>query len=819
MRTLGRAVFLLLLVAVVFTTGRWAWDGLSSVDPLQRYAGTPELLRSTAYQVPDDRWLEFPLPNRNGLRVLSTALVAAEQATVVDQRWGYTLAFQLLGGGDEPLREWTYHYRTGVTRYTDTATGRFQPRSYVAGLQAMPADSRVTMLPALELQGATRLRVKVLARQPGLQEILLRCYAHERVAEHKLGFLWKRLDPVKRERIARASVLGAEFLRDTEKQNLLRWQWSPIGPAGVDQQDFQSRTLFVFKDNQGESVDEQVLPEGVYADQYTRGVLSLPDGVWDLQLEVIDVDDQTASGARAPVQVRWFAREGAGRWQVDLAADRATPYRRAGVAGGLLEVHAEQPVIVRVYLFGSGQWLSLRPEPRRLRTYRIESGAALEYRVEHVQDAPTPLRIDLRALWNRSQALPRNVHYQLLDSAGRELGSGDIAVQQALSLYEQVALPVAAERVSEVERRYFYLPAKVVALRLSATIPVLVSAYSRPDDLVRRVRVPEDYQDVPDDPARHPAWFLVRPPDHQALRLQRRAVELVLQTRPPEVDAQIEAGHYAWEEYQPHGTWRARQLLVPRSAEHEVRARSRAVVFAPLPANRPTQLSLLGQVGREQVSPTLIYVGSGTAPNAVSVELDGTTVATTRLFSPRARLQLPPVAVGEHRLHIHSALAGEWWINYSDAGAGAHLLRQALSLNDLPLRFDYHKRSHNEEVLSGALYCSGDARAELRVSIDNRNLPDLSPRRDWTFLQRSFDIYTDPARAIPVLDSPDRQVGQGQVFFLPLGEDLPPGHYTVTLRKQSPAACYLNLHRIIAGPAALRRLYREGDLAAEGEDS
>jgi hypothetical protein len=331
------------------------------------------------------------------------------------------------------------------------------------------------------------------------------------------------------------------------------------------------------------------------------------------------------------------------------------------------------------------------------------------------------------------------------------------------------------------------------------------------------VRVPEDYQDLDGDPARHPAWFLLRPIDHEGLRLQQRTVELVLQARPPEIDAQIQAGLFEWEEYQPQGTWRARTLLIPRTANHPVPARARAAVFAPVAANRVVRLPVLAQPGRTQVAPTLIYVGRDAPASDVSVDIDGTPVAATRLFSARTQLRLPPLRVGERRLHISTTAQGRWWINYTAAGDGAQLLRQGLRLDDEPLHFEYQKQGDEEDVLSAALYCTRGERAQLYASIDGSRTPDLVPRSDWTFMARSFDIDPGAPRAIPVLDTPDGWATAGQVFFLPLGADLPAGSYRIALHNRSADPCYLNLHRITAGQLPLRRLYREGDLTVAGE--
>ena len=182
MRTLGHMLLVLALASLFAVAGWKTWNQLSSNDPFGNYSDLKDVVRSTTYEVPDSGWLEFSLPNTNGLRLLTTALIAADEAMQVDQRWGYTLGYQLLDSRGQPVKEWTYHYRTGITRFVDADSGRFQPRSYVADSQALPADSRVMQVSEADLKGAKRLRIRLLDHQPGLQQILLRCYVREKVA-------------------------------------------------------------------------------------------------------------------------------------------------------------------------------------------------------------------------------------------------------------------------------------------------------------------------------------------------------------------------------------------------------------------------------------------------------------------------------------------------------------------------------------------------------------------------------------------------------------------------------------------------------------
>jgi hypothetical protein len=818
MKVLGHMLLFTVIALLLLALGWKLWSHLSVNDPLGGNAGFRDVLRSTTYEVPSEGWIEFPLPNKNGLRLVTTALVGTDDSLMTEERWGYTLAYQLFDRSGETIKEWTYHYRTGVTRYVDPDTGRYQPRSYVADIHAVPADSRVMQVVGKDLTGATGLRIRLLDRHPGLQQVLVRCYTRESVAEHKLTFLWQRMDAVKRERIAAVSVFGAEFIREQEQYNLLRWEWSPIGPAGVHDEDYRSRVLFILNDAPGESVDEDVLPEGLYADQLTRGMLELPEGSWDLRLEVVAIDSGVKKSDAQPVLIRWYGKGGMEQWEVSLDYYQQSPYLRESVTAGVLEIVSEIPVIVRVYLGGDGKNFRLQSAPQRLRTYLAQEGQPVDYRVEHVKDAPTPFRVDLRSMWREGEPLARQVHYQLLDSEGHELSSGDIAVDQPLSFYDRISNPVSGERVSDAQRRYFYLPPEVSVLRLSARAPVLTVAYSRPDDLQRQVRVPEDYQNPASDPDRQPAWFMVRPVDHESLRLQQRSLQIVVQSRPPELDPKIAEGLYEWKEYQPNGRWRARELLVPRTTEQPVRDRSRAGVFTPVDGNKMLTLHLQGQTGRQQVAPTLIYVGQVQKPANVIVELDGEEVITTRIFSPRTRLQLPLLPVGKHTLHIRTGAQGVWWMNYTGSGEDGRLLRKVVQLGDDPLHFDYTKQDAQREVMSGVLYCTAPGRVKLRATVDAVRTPGMTPESDWSFLERGFDVFVEPSLPVPVLDTPDVSVSSGQTFFLVLGEDLQAGHYRISMTKAASEPCYLNLHRVIAGQPLLRRFFRERDLLASGEN-
>ena len=66
----------------------------------------------------------------------------------------------------------------------------------------------------------------------------------------------------------------------------------------------------------------------------------------------------------------------------------------------------------------------------------------------------------------------------------------------------------------------------------------------------------------------------------------------------------------------------------------------------------------------------------------------------------------------------------------------------------------------------------------------------------------------DRRDTVPVLDTPTEQVGVGQRFFLPLGDDAPPGNYRIRFWLEEGGG-YLTLYRVIAGLPAVLELFGE----------
>ena len=810
MRALGRLLTLLLVgVPALLLAGR-VWDSLRWDELAAVLSGRIErALPSTAYQAVDDHWLEFKLSGRGrALRVRSNAVIDAEPVQAPDAEWWYAFDYQLLDGSGGLLREGVYHHRTRSTPFRDPDSDRLVSRNFLLDPALAPSDGRSMLLGLDAAQSPVALRIRPRHRDPQLRALMFRVYEQLPNPEHQLGYLWQRLPESKKVRLADSSVYGLDLLREQERQNLLRYSWQAVGPLGVEDEHYRSVKLYITRELEAERVEEAQLPHGLYCSPGLRGIIPLPEGDWTVTLQVIPLDPGAAGAG--DIRVRWYGRGITERRQTRLPAAGGR-YTLDGVfAGGLLEIIAPRPLVVRAWGGSGGERRDLTPEPLRLRAFLVDADGGLSVDIDHVAGKATPFRVDLRSrLQPGEQHVRRRLDYALLDRHGETLRSGHLTVDLARSVYDRMDGDEPEAGLSEPTRYYFDLPPAVAAVRLSSADGLLLSTYSRPPDLVRRVRVPEDYLDNGGDLSRQPAWFLLQPAEEQRLRREQRTAMLTLQPRPPETDPRLLAGDYDWTLYQPLGQWRARHLLVPRRDELPVRDLSLDAVYREVDGDTPLRLRFRTLPGRRAADPRLLYLRKRSAPLGVSVMLGRRVHSETEIAGRQGELQLPAVRPGEARLTISAAEPVRWFINQAEAPGASYLRRLAMQLGADGLSFDYDKQTADAEVLSGEIYLPLAERAGLRVSIRGDASNGPGPRREWTFRERLYDLKPQSGEPIPVLNSAQPPLFGGQRFFLPLGADLPPGRYRIRFALEGVQQGYLTLYRLSAGQSELRAFFRE----------
>ena len=814
MRSIGYLLVTVMLLLAAAGLGRWAWQGLDRQELAAFLSGQLEgALPGNSYLQQGDNWLEFRLDgNGSSLHVVSNASVQFAQESGNETVWWYAFHYQLLDGDGEVLREGEYYHRTHITRYREPRRGRMVTRSFLLDPQRVPTDGRRMVVPVLPADRPVRLRLRVSHADPGLLDVMFRVYEQETLAEHKLDYGWQRLSEPGKQALARGSVYGPEHLRPTEQQNLLRARWRPLGPVGIKGNDYLARKIYTQQGNQEEVVDDAVLPYGLYVDSNTNGIIPLPPGGGRIVLQWTPAAAFADASANEQILLRWYGRNLGQR--AETSVPLADPQHRleAEFGEGLLEVVCRHPVVVRAFLNGNESTPEITPEETRLRAYMPGETLPLVYQVDHVADRLTPLRIDVRKVLTADVTLQQPVRFEILDAAGKRLTAGDLHQDTTPSQYDRLSTIDPGTRLSEPSRNYFNLPVGAAELRIYTGSSSLVSAYSRPADLVREMRYPEDlvYAQLDEqDEQRQPAWFVLQPANEQELLSGMRTQYVLLQNRPPVDDPRLLAGQYGWEDYQPDGQWSGRHLLLPRAGELPVRDESRGAVFGELPANQEVTAVLRDFAGHRELRPTLIFQREQEQPATVSVLLDGSTWHEARIIGSNGQLQLPETPAGKHRIRIQGPDTVRWFMNYLDKDGPAYVRRLAIRTGPEGLEFSYPKQTADAEVLTAQLYQLQGNRLRLHVEIEHEAGPQLQPLADWTFVRRIYDLRISDDPRVMVLNNGSTTVDGGQRFFISLGTDLPPGNYRIRLWPEQKAQAYLALYRLLPGQQLVRVFLRE----------
>lgn len=814
MRAIGYLLVTIMLLLVAAGLGRWAWQGLDRQELAAFLSGRLEgAMPGNSYLQQGDNWLEFQLGgNGNSLHIVSNASVRPAQASGNETVWWYAFHYQLLDSGGGVLREGDYHHRTHITRYLEPGHERMVTRSFLLDPQRVPTDGRRMVVPLLPTDQPARLRLRVSHADPALLDVMFRVYEQETLAEHKIDYRWQRLSEPSKQVLARGSVYGPEHLRSTEQQNLLRARWRPLGPVGIKGNDYLSRKIYTQQGMEDEIVDDAVLPYGLYVDSNTNGIIPLPPGGGKVVLQWTPAAALADASANEQILLRWYGRSLGQRSETSVPLAELPRRLEAEFDEGLLEVVCGRPLVVRAFLDSNESMQEITPEGTRLRAYLPGESLPLVYQIDHAAHQLTPLRIDVRNVLTENATLQQPVHFEIVDKAGKRLAAGELHQDLTPSQYDRLSTLEPGARLSEPARNYFNLPVDAAELRIFGTGRFLVSAYSRPADLAREVRYPEDlvYAQLDEqETQRQPAWFVLQPANEQELLLGMRIQYLLLQNRPPVDDPRLLAGQYGWEDYQPEGEWIGHHLLLPRDGGLPLRDESRAAVYAELPARLETAAVLRDITGHRELRPTLIFQRAGEQPAALSVLLDGSQWYETRIIGSSGQLPLPMTPAGKHRIRIQGPEDARWFMNYLEVDGPAYLRRLAVRVGRDRLEFRYDKQSSDVEVLTGQLYQLHTERVRLHVQIDYETGPQLQPLADWTFLQRIYDLQTADSTRVTVLNNGLTTVDAGQRFFVTLGSDLPPGTYRIRIWPEQDAQAYLALYRLQPGQQLVRLFLRE----------
>lgn len=804
MRILGRLLLLLLFTAVVTFFYRPLLSLFQVPPPVPAAVQQLDLEArpSTVYFLSEDDWLTFPVISQAArLRILTHA--GADSETEQDAPLRYTLEYQLLDSNRSPLHEGRYTQETRVppplikdgvpvarNLYGDRELAVAAGQSFNVQLDALPRTAYV------------RLRLKPLV--PPLENVAVRVYYEERMSERQASVAWQRLSQAQKARLSQGAIYPPELLTRQERLNLLERQWQPVGPLGTAP---AQGSLFSIQGAEP-FMDPTLMPRapGLYAAPDRLAVLPVvEEGRYRLQFTPL-----LDAGLEPELVLRHVSEQLASSREERVSLDGAPPAGERALSPGLLVVTPNQPGMLDITpLESPGQ--SVLPEPRYLRAWTVQPGRSADFRFLPGDAVGTSFRLDLRAHGGGeplSPETPIEAEYRLLDAQGRVVDQGRLEASVSPSMIDRVADTQHVADLSEPASFFWRLPSEVVRLEVTSRHRLLANAYTRPDDLPHRTRVPVDYYTWQGDDAGQPSWFILQPPKEHA-ESPEASVVLHVQSSPPERDPELLAGRYQWEALEPQLTARGSRILIPLRGEERLRPSGLPSYYQPLAQGTQT-VEVVAPGAARMLEPRLVYLREDAAPFSLMVRVDGSTVRH-ELIGRRGEIRLPALSPGRHEVALDASAPGTWLMNYRYPDERGYMRRMAFRLQGESLRYPVEKREDGQ-LVGARFYSLGDAgtSSTLRVGITPEAL-NAGPMREWTHLERLYRVSptTDEARLGYVLDQQRERLSRGQPILIDLGTDLPEGPVTLDISVESGAPGYVVFHEVQPGEHERIRGFRE----------
>lgn len=778
---------------------------------------------SLSYELSSERWITFRVPVAGErIKVVTNACIPAGGREDPDAKWSYSLNYELMdASSDRIIKRGTYHYRTKLTRFEPKDAGlKFRyTAAFFLDEELTPTDGRFTVLNMRDFGTAKKplvVRFRLNSMDPEIRSVVLRLYNLEPTSEFRIERMWLRITPRQKERLAMGNVYPPDLLSEQEKRNITSKLWMPVAPAGIAGRDYLDRKIYVIKDIEGSPVEEPIMPAGIYVDERLAGTMPIPEGGKRLRLTIASLE-QNSSPSLGDVSLRWYGPTLADRRSLSFAGSKPTETRELFFQGGLLEITGREPVTVRAAWPEDGSEIDAVPENLYTRTYVLHGESDVKYAQFHVNGKSTPFRADFRILSQVRIGRQYDVGFTFFDERLRALRSGALDFTAYPSRYDRAVLGFDQILVSDPVSFFFDVPAKAASVTFRSADPVLVNAYTRPPDLVKKTRVPEDfYREIPSSPEREPLWFSVLPENHKALIRESRSVLLRTQLRPPEDDRDVLAGRFFWEAFRPTGSWSGQHILTPQDQDIPYQRQEALLTgCVRLSTEEPHELDIRSDQGLDAVRPILVFLGpEETVPFNIALTVDGDQFYESEVTESRGIIRLPALQAGRHLVTIRAPKDCTLLMNSVASFKPQHMLRFGCLLTKLGLNVEYVKRSDGDETLSMVFFPPfGETRrtavrVRLRAHVSSRS----GPLQGFTVLDRRFTVRPSGLGPFPVMNSPTENVDGGRSLFFPIHGDIPAGRYEVRVDLEEGVSGYVVFSSILPGTHEERLLREEAVL-------
>lgn len=777
----------------------------------------PSATISTVYLLDQQAWTEFDIVPPDGMVRLLLNAIAEDAAVMLDMPpLEFAVEYEFLDESGNSLGGQQRHFmRASISFLEKPDQAEPQPASNLTRPFAAVVSAAQLLLLDSWAYGprADRLRLRWVPRpdESRVRGVIARSYTRTQLSEHEDTTGWLRLNRFNRNRLAADLAYPPELLEADDQHALLRSQWAPVGPMGIDGIDYFSARLRLNADDQAQTWSAGFLPWGLYCDAQRIAVIPYSASSGRIRVEITPLQE----GADAHAQLTWYPADPGPPAFATMHVDETPEH---AWAQGWLAVQTPVPATVR--LFDAQSNTELTPEPLQSVASMLPAGQTLEYALNPVLEEPTPLRLDIRRSGQGSaplKTLKQTLRYRWLDAAGNMLDQAELAFSLTPSAHDWVGSRPQDNWVSDAHSLYWLVPPEAVRLQLQAPDDLLVTAYDRPLNLRHVIDIPDAYRPWMEH-QRQPVWFRLRPVrgTDAGNGLIRR------QPRPPERDPDLLAGRWHWRNWPASGAPAGSWFLLPQGDLGVDRLEALGARFTPLAINHPLTLTLAADHTGARIQPELLF-RNRSVQSLPRVRLNGRWLDLVLPAWAHGRISLPELPAGEHELYIEDHGTGQWLINHQQKGVPGYLrmyaqrlepgqtlavpvqtqgkattlsVRTLLRIPPTPAEADGpNPQARTSARAAPRPYAPGTA--ELLITARRPLNPSTRPKPAWSIDERLYRVRLDEDAMSQ--DPLKLQWRAAQTLLMPLGEDWPAQDTSLEIRLLSEAPVYIAVHELIPG--------------------
>ncbi len=805
-----------------------------------------------------DEWVEYQLtPGANSLRLYTNAALTTVDAPDYDLSnprigWKYAIEYELLDADRNLLRSSDYHFRSTIRQLIDGDSGEtIYPLFF--GKSGLVSTQTRTMQIAVrdETANAAILRTRLVSKSPEIKEVVARVATRIERKDFDKRQTWNRLSNQAQENISKYCVYSHQLLTSTERNSLMRFCWNKCPTIGAQ----DHRLLFVIGDIDDQDVREEQIPLGLYLDPRSLATIPVPEGQAQIRLEFQRLESTSEQDF---VSIGWHAASSGKESFATHTIGSDVTHVELPVGGGLLELKPTTRLVVRAYwapidalarktaeswseqnqylLVPNSDEFELTPRSRYVRSQLINE-KPVEYLITHLDGEPTPLRLHFRFPYGEyfkaamekedfDQAnepekktiktfaeiplINTTANWQFIDQQGNAVDSGELKITPNISRYDRLVINGEDELVSDPTKYFLSVPPNVVKVRLlTKGHNMLTNAYVRPAQMSRTVRVPEDYHAFSRLHSVDRSWFGLKPINEMERIRDSLTFAIATQVRPREPGVDLRFNDYQWVRYEPEDRWIARQMLIPKEIEAELNLKDEAATstYFELQDRQAVSFERYETVfGRRPATPKIVYVGKQ-SPGLVSISINDEVVMQKRLLASCGEVDLSDFVLENHgQIEIRSENPVRLFVSgVKVSDARQFFRRSAQRIDRGQLSFHFEKKSAKEEMVTMRIFRDqgNTERCKVKVQIQSREPSQQTmvsanePKTDFTVTNRVYDLRP-MEQSQSLMLSKGAQVDSGYKCFVRLGEDLPPGDYTIRIdRMDEESDGYVLLYQTI----------------------